>query len=83
MIVTYFKVSEYAQSIASLGKVDPILGLWGPFLIFAGLVLWMYYQIAYVPGGQPIGGLEKIFAKLSKLVRRLLPMARPAPEAGA
>ena len=82
MIVTYFKVSEYAQGIASLGKVDPILGLWGPFSIFAALVLWMYYQLAYVPGGQPIGGLERVFAKISKVVTRFLPFRRRKP-AGA
>jgi len=76
MIVTYHKVNEYAQSIGSLGRIDPLIALWGPFLIFAGLVLWMYYTIAYVPGGQPIGALEKFFAKVWKGVAKYLPGRR-------
>ncbi|MBN8808378.1 MAG: LPS export ABC transporter permease LptF [Sphingomonas sp.] len=79
MIVTYFKVNEYGQSVGSLGKIDPFLALWVPFAIFAALVLWMYYTIAYVPGGQPIGALERVFAKLAKAVRRWLPTRRLAP----
>ena len=63
-IVTYHKINQYAQSIGELGRVDPFLALWGPFCLFAALIGWMYYQTAYVPGGQPIGALERQFAKL-------------------
>jgi lipopolysaccharide export system permease protein len=76
IIVTYFKVNEYGQSVGGLGKIDPFLALWIPFAVFAALVLWMYYTIAYVPGGQPIGALERVFSKLSKAVRRWLPGRR-------
>jgi lipopolysaccharide export system permease protein len=79
MIVTYFKVSEYAQAFGSLGRIDPIIALWGPFAIFAGIVFWLYYQLAYVPGGQPIGALEKMFAKLTKLIAKILPARRRKP----
>jgi lipopolysaccharide export system permease protein len=78
MIVTYHKVNQYMASLAGLGRLDPLIALWGPFLVFAGLVIWMYYTIAYVPGGQPIGGLERVFDKLGKLVRRYLPKRRAA-----
>lgn len=73
MIVTYYKVNEYGQAVGGLGQVDPLLALWVPFVLFAALVLWMYYQIAYVPGGQPIGPLERLFAKATKFVARFLP----------
>ncbi|MBX9797175.1 LPS export ABC transporter permease LptF [Sphingomonas sp.] len=66
MIVTYHKINEYGQSIGSLGRVDPALALWGPFVLFAALVLWMYRTIAYVPGGQPIGLLERLLDKAAK-----------------
>jgi len=79
MIVTYFKVNEYGQAVGGLGQIDPFLALWVPFVVFAALVLWMYYTIAYVPGGQPIGALERVFAKLSKAVRRWLPGRRLRP----
>ncbi|WP_213981775.1 LPS export ABC transporter permease LptF [Sphingomonas sp. dw_22] len=76
MIVTYHKVNEYAQSIGSLGRIDPIFALWAPFLLFAGLTLWMYYTVAYVPGGQPIAGLEKVFEKVGKFFKRFVPGRR-------
>ncbi|MHA6720963.1 LPS export ABC transporter permease LptF [Sphingomonas sp. RS6] len=76
MIVTYHKINEYAQGIGSLGRIDPIIALWVPFALFAGLTFWMYYTVAYVPGGQPIGALERVFAKIGKLLGRLLPGSR-------
>jgi lipopolysaccharide export system permease protein len=76
MLVTYFKVNQYAADIGALGKVDPLLALWAQFAVFAGLVLWMYYVTAYVPGGQPIGALERGVAKLVKAIGRWLPGRR-------
>ncbi len=76
MIVTYHKVNEYAQSVGELGKLDPAIALWVPFVIFAALVIRMYYVIAYVPGGQPIGGLERGFSKIVKAIGRRMPGRR-------
>lgn len=76
MIVTYHKVNEYAQSFGELGRIDPALALWVPFAVFAALVFWMFYTIAYVPGGQPIGALERGFAKIGKTIGRYLPGRR-------
>ncbi|WP_274034232.1 LptF/LptG family permease, partial [Escherichia coli] len=64
MIVTYHKINEYGESIGSLGKVDPFLALWIPFAGFAALVIWMFHTIAFVPGGQPIGGLERAVMRI-------------------
>jgi len=71
-IVTYHKINQYAQSVGELGLVNPFLALWGPFVLFAGLIAWMYYQTAYVPGGQPIGALERQFAKLLRGIGRIV-----------
>ncbi len=71
MVVTYHKVNEYAEDIGAAGVIDPIIALWGPFLIFAALILWMYHVIAHVPGGQPIGGLELAAAKIGKQLKKL------------
>jgi lipopolysaccharide export system permease protein len=81
MVVTYHKVNEYAQGMGALGRIDPLIALWVPFLLFAAIIWWLYYQLAYVPGGQPIGGLEKGFAKLGSWVRRLLSVRRRRDEA--
>ncbi|MBO9581638.1 MAG: LptF/LptG family permease [Sphingobium sp.] len=74
-IVTYHKINQYAQSVGSLGKVDPFIALWGPFLLAAAFIWWIYYQTAYVPGGQPIGAVERLFARATRammaLVRRI------------
>lgn len=71
MIVTYHKVCQYGEDVAALGRVDPFVALWIPFFVFAALIGWMYYMIAYVPGGQPIGALEKAFSKTARFVRRI------------
>ncbi|MBW6523338.1 LPS export ABC transporter permease LptF [Sphingomonas sp. RHCKR47] len=73
MVVTYHKVNQYAASVGERGAIDPLIALWVPFLVFAGLVLWMFYTVAYVPGGQPIGALERFFSKTWKLIVRYLP----------
>jgi lipopolysaccharide export system permease protein len=72
MVVAYHKINEYGQDVASLGRLDPALALWGPFVLFAALIVWMYWRLAYVPGGQPIGALETVFAKLASRVRRVI-----------
>tara|TARA_B100000678_G_scaffold261631_1_gene243256 strand:+ start:569 stop:1762 length:1194 start_codon:yes stop_codon:yes gene_type:complete len=78
MIVTYHKINEYAQDFGSLGRVNPFFALWVPFAMFCALVGWMYHVVAHVPGGQPIGTLEKWFAKLGKAFVRLIPGRRKA-----
>ena len=85
-IVTYHKINEYAEGVAALGKIDPLIGLWTPFIAVAALIIWMFHTIAFVPGGQPTAALERVFAKASKWVvkwfrfgrRRIDPRAAPA-----
>ena len=79
MVVAYHKINQYGQDVASLGRLDPMLAFWVPFVLFAGLILWMYYRVAYVPGGQAIGVLEMAFAKLSKRVGKLFGRRTPRP----
>ena len=72
MIVTYHKVNEYGEDVGALGLVDPIIALWLPFALFAALIIWMYHVAAHVPGGQPIGALEKAFSKFGGVFKGLL-----------
>jgi lipopolysaccharide export system permease protein len=71
-VVVYHKVNQYAEQMGALGRFDPVIALWAPFLVFGGSIVWMYYTLAHKPGGQPIGALERVFAKLSKLLGRLI-----------
>jgi lipopolysaccharide export system permease protein len=80
-VVSYHKINQYGQDVAALGRIDPILALWGPFVLLAALILWMYYRVAFVPGGQAIGALESFYAKLAKRVTRLLRRRRRAQHA--
>lgn len=72
MVVSYHKVNEYGQDIATLGRFDPFFALWVPFVLFSALILWMYWRVAHVPGGQAIGALEAWAAKLGKRLGKLL-----------
>jgi lipopolysaccharide export system permease protein len=71
-VVVYHKVNQYAEQMGALGRFDPVIALWAPFLLFGGSIVWMYYTLAHKPGGQPIGALERMFARVSKLVGRLV-----------
>ena len=79
MVVTYHKVNQYAEQMGAQGRVDPVIALWTPFALFAALILWMYWTLAYRPGGQPIGALERGFAKLAKAVGRILRLGAGRP----
>ena len=70
-MVAYHKVNEYGQAVSGLGRVDPMLALWGPFVIFGALITWMYWRVAYVPGGQAIGALERFAAVVGGRIRKL------------
>ena len=90
MVVSYHKINQYGEDLAALGRFDPILALWGPFVLFAALIAWMYYRVAHVPGGQAIGALESWFAKVAKRLGRIFGRrrmrdhnARPETQGGA
>jgi lipopolysaccharide export system permease protein len=81
VVVAYHKVNQYGQQTAANGQINPILALWTPLVLFAGMIFWMYHVLAHRPGGQPIGALERFFAKGARLVRGMLPKPRqPATE---
>jgi lipopolysaccharide export system permease protein len=71
MVVTYHKVNQYAEQMGSLGRIDPLIALWVPFVLFAALIVWMYWTLAHKPGGQPIGALERVFSRMGTRVARL------------
>jgi lipopolysaccharide export system permease protein len=81
IVVTYHKVNEYAEAIGALGRVDPLIALWVPFLGFAALVWWMYHTLAHKPGGQPIGAAERAFDKVGARIRGWFVRRRAATSA--
>jgi lipopolysaccharide export system permease protein len=79
MVVTYHKINEYAQGMGALGTFDPFFALWIPFALFAGVIIWMFYTLAFVPGGQPIGALDRIANKVINRIVRLFSVFRRSP----
>ena len=78
VVTVYHKINEYGRA-GRLARADRS-DRWrcgGPFVVFAALIFWMYWRVAYVPGGQAIGALETAFAKLSKQVVKLFTRSRP------
>lgn len=76
MVVTYHKINQYAEQMGAQGRIDPVIALWTPFLLFAALIVWMYWTLAHKPGGQPIGALERGFAKIGSGISRLFSIRR-------
>ncbi len=77
LVVTYHKINEYAEGLGSRGNIDPIIALWGPFLLFSALIWWMYHTLAHRPGGQPIGALERAFSKIGKQIAQIFRRREP------
>jgi lipopolysaccharide export system permease protein len=71
ILVTQHKINEYAEGLGSRGAVDPLIALWVPFALFAALAFWMYHVLAHVPGGQPIGALERVATITSARIRAI------------
>lgn len=82
MVVAYHKINQYAEDAGAQGRAMPEVALWLPFLLFAGLILWMYLTLARKPGGQPIGALERAASRAGKAIRGMLPQFGRDAEVG-
>ena len=78
LLVAYHKVNQYAEQAGAQGRIEPIIALWVPLILLSGMIWWMYHVLAHKPGGQPIGALERAFAKAGRTVRSILPEAQRA-----
>ncbi|HET7316022.1 MAG TPA: LPS export ABC transporter permease LptF [Sphingomicrobium sp.] len=78
MVVAYHKINQYGSYAGEQGRIDPILALWVPFALMAGVIVWMYHVIAQRPGGQPIAALEWAAARAVRRIKALLPKAKAA-----
>ena len=72
MVVAYHKVNQWAEDAGAQGRYVPEVVMYVPFLLFAGLIVWMFLTLATKPGGQPIGALERGAGKAAATVKRLL-----------
>ncbi len=70
ILIAQLRINLYAEDVAALGRIDPVIAFWGPFALFAAMILWMYHRVAHVPGGRPIAGLEDTATLLVRQARR-------------
>ncbi|MEO5774763.1 MAG: LPS export ABC transporter permease LptF [Sphingomicrobium sp.] len=78
MVVAYHKVNQYALQAGAHGRLEPLVAIYVPLVLFSALILWMYHVVAHRPGGQPIGALDRFFSQVAKRIRRLLPKSQAA-----
>lgn len=78
IVVAYHKVNQYAQQMAAHGKLNAIIALWLPLVLFSAMIVWMYHVLAHRPGGQPIGALERFFGRIARVFRALRRSPQPA-----
>ncbi|WP_207461670.1 LptF/LptG family permease [Azospirillum sp. SYSU D00513] len=81
ILVVYNHTLQFGESLADLGRADPILALWGPFLVFSTLCAAIYLYAERHPGADPFGAvfdwLDGLVARLGRLMPRgLLRKAR-------
>src|SRR3546814_21027975 len=79
MVVTYHKINQYAEQMGAQGRIDPVIALWPPFVVFAALLVWMYWTLAHTPGGTPNDALEPALPKFAQFLGRLFAFVRPPP----
>lgn len=77
-VVAYHKINQYTEAAATNDRINPIIALWTPLLLFTVIIFWMYHVLAHRPGGQPIGALDKGAARIARAIRGLIPKSRTA-----
>ncbi len=78
ILLLYHHAVQFGESLADLGRANPLFSLWGPFTIFAGACTALYVMADRRPGTNPFGALFERVDDLFRHVRRLLPRRRAA-----
>lgn len=69
---------QLGQSLAEGGKANPILAIWGPFLLFTGFSVWMFVGSLKRPGDTPISRVVRKIGQTLGQVRGLVTPRRKA-----
>lgn len=55
LLIVYHHLLQFGESLARDGLVSPLVGLWTPCAVFAGISLWAFHAAGARPGHSPIG----------------------------
>jgi lipopolysaccharide export system permease protein len=73
-LVVYNNVLNFGESLASIGRMSPFVGLWLPFLLFGAVSVWLFLSVSARPRENPvammIGSLDRARLFLWRLVPR-------------
>lgn len=75
-LVTYNKVSEFAERAGAQGDLPVLAAQWLPFTIFAVTSIWLFCLLAFRPGPPPLDVIDRQFNKASKALAKMLSVRR-------
>lgn len=78
LMLLFHNSLQLGESLAESGKVNAYLGVWLPWLVFAGLCGWIYSQSLARPGDNPV---TRAVSAVEDLVAALLARLKPAAKA--
>jgi lipopolysaccharide export system permease protein len=64
---------QFGESLGDTGRADPVLAVWGPFVLFAVLCVWLFSQSRERPGQNP---LTYVFDRIGDVVDALVDLVR-------
>lgn len=78
LMLLFHNSLQLGESLAESGKVNAYLGVWLPWLVFAGLCGWIYSQSLARPGDNPV---TRAVSAVEDVVAALLARVKPAAKA--
>ncbi|HYH19633.1 MAG TPA: LptF/LptG family permease [Azospirillum sp.] len=76
ILLLYHHAIQFGESMADLGRVNPVYSLWGPFALFATACATLFVMADRRPGANPFAALFERIDGLLGQVRRFLPRRR-------
>ena len=71
-LIVYQKVLQFGGSLAGLGHLSPVIGLWLPFAIFAGASGTLFFRVDCTVGSDPLATVAGWFERRGRRLRALV-----------
>jgi lipopolysaccharide export system permease protein len=79
LLLAYNQIIGFGESIADNNKASPYLSIWGPFVAFFALGIFLTWRRSTrVPGGSERSWIDELGARLTSWINRREAPARPA-----
>lgn len=79
VLIAYHHTLQYGETLVDEGRVGPLVGLWGPFAVFAGLSAYLFYLVGARPGSNPLAVVIERIEGAGDAMRGLLLRLRQGP----